>query len=107
MQGDTAGIGGHRLPGPSDQDGSAGGDTPRVRPPSWPARCVGALLGCATAVIGLLHFLGAGTVLGAFLLWPLTRAGALGVLMAGARRLAALERARRTVFLGDRFPERY
>ncbi|WP_406139123.1 hypothetical protein OH828_17245 [Streptomyces anulatus] len=27
--------------------------------------------------------------------------------MAGARRLAALERARRTVFFGDRFPERY
>lgn len=107
VQGDTAGISGHRLPGPSDQGGSGEGDTSHVRPPSWPARGAGALLCCATAVLGLLYFLGAGTFLGAFLLWPLTRAGALGVLTAGARRLAALERTRRTVFFGDRFPERY
>jgi signal transduction histidine kinase len=65
------------------------------------------LLGCATAWLGFLYFLGVGIALGAFLLWPLTRAGALDVLMAGARRLTVLERVRRSAFFGDRFPEHY
>ncbi|MEU0270241.1 sensor histidine kinase [Streptomyces sp. NPDC006307] len=46
-------------------------------------------------------------MLGPFLLWPLTRTNALGVLVTAARRLAGLERVRRAVFFGDRFPEHY
>ncbi|MEU8540332.1 histidine kinase [Streptomyces sp. NPDC048717] len=65
------------------------------------------LLGCGTALTGLVYFLVLGTALGAFLLWPRTRRDALGVLMGGARRLADLERARRSAFFGDRFPEHY
>src|SRR5690606_10810843 len=72
---------------------------------SWPRRSAGVLLGCATALLGSLYFLVTGAALGAFLLWPRTRAHALRALMAGARRLAGLERLRRTVFFGDRFPE--
>ncbi|MET9866279.1 sensor histidine kinase [Streptomyces sp. NPDC006386] len=60
-----------------------------------------------TAWLGFLYFLLVGTALGPFLLWPLTRASALGILMTGARRLTALERTRRAVFFGDRFPEHY
>ncbi|WP_373299531.1 sensor histidine kinase [Streptomyces poonensis] len=97
----------HRLPGP--WDGRNGEDDAAAigRRPSWPLRSVGALLGCATALLGSLHFLLVGTALGPFLLWPLTRTSAFGVLMTGARRLAALERGRRSVFFGDRFPEHY
>nr|WP_043506742.1 sensor histidine kinase [Streptomyces glaucescens] len=58
-------------------------------------------------MLGSLCFLVAGAALGPFLLWPRTRPDALRVLMAGARRLAALERLRRAVFFGDRFPEHY
>ncbi|MET9347609.1 sensor histidine kinase [Streptomyces termitum] len=68
---------------------------------------MGVLLGCATALAGTLYLLVAGTALGPFLLRPRTRPGALKALMAGARRLAALERARRSAFFGDVFPERY
>jgi signal transduction histidine kinase len=60
-----------------------------------------------TALLGFLYFLLVGTALGPFLLWPLTRPGARGVLVAGARRLTALERTRRSVFFGDRFPGHY
>ncbi|WP_324605642.1 sensor histidine kinase [Streptomyces sp. NRRL S-350] len=65
------------------------------------------LIGCLTALFGALHFLAVGIVLGPFLLWPRSRPGALDVLMAGARRLTGLERNRRSVFFGDRFPEHY
>nr|WP_229840248.1 histidine kinase [Streptomyces roseolilacinus] len=58
-------------------------------------------------MLHLLYLLLAGSALGAFLLWPFTRSAALGLLMAGARRLTALERVRRTAFFGDRFPEHY
>ncbi|MEU0403606.1 sensor histidine kinase [Streptomyces sp. NPDC006197] len=68
---------------------------------------VGVLLGCLTALLGGLSFLAAGAVLGPFLLWPRTRPRARRVLVAGARRLAALERSRRSVFFGDRFPGPY
>ncbi|MEW5660565.1 sensor histidine kinase, partial [Streptomyces cinereoruber] len=86
----------------------AGGDwsTATART-AFPSRALGTLLGCATALAGALHFLVAGTVLGPLLLRPRTRPGALRVLAAGARRLTALERARRSVFFGDRFPEHY
>ncbi|MFI9823745.1 sensor histidine kinase [Streptomyces sp. NPDC052013] len=87
--------------------GDAGEDHTTTRPPSWPRRSAGVLLGCATALIGLLYFVLAGTVLGPFLLWPRTRPGALGLLMTGIRRLTVLERARRSAFFGDRFPEQY
>ncbi|MDO0932883.1 sensor histidine kinase [Streptomyces sp. DG2A-72] len=74
---------------------------------SWPRRSAGTLLGCVTGLFDFLHFLVVGTALGPFLLWPLTRAGALGILMTGARRLMVLERRRRAVFFGDVFPGRY
>ncbi|MFE7408918.1 sensor histidine kinase [Streptomyces laurentii] len=94
-----------RRPGAADREAARGEDTPR--PPSWPRRGTGVLLGCGTALIGLAYFLVVGTALGAFLLWPRTRPDALGVLRGGARRLADLERARRSVFFGDLFPEHY
>ncbi|MCX5229141.1 histidine kinase [Streptomyces sp. NBC_00233] len=86
-----------------------GGDGPvtRTTVPSWPRRGLGTLLGCATALLGALYFLVVGTALGPFLLWPHTRAAALGILMAGARRLVTLERVRRSAFFGDLFPEHY
>jgi len=111
VQGDSAGSSTHHLPSPLPshlgQADSGEDDATPVRSPSWPSRSVGALLGCATALLGFLYFLGVGVALGPFLLWPFTRAGALGILMSGARRLTALERARRSVFFGDRFPEHY
>ncbi|MGP3999364.1 sensor histidine kinase [Streptomyces sp. 8N706] len=107
MQGDSAGISTHHFAGPMSQDDSGEDVVAAVRTPSWPRRSLGALLGCATALFSFSYFLLVGTALGSFLLWPLTRPSALSVLMAGARRLTALERARRSVFFGDRFPERY
>lgn len=65
----------------------------------------GALLGCVTALAGLVHFTVAGALLGAFLLWPRTRDRARSLLVAGARRLTRIERWRRSVFFHDRFPE--
>ncbi|MGP3976438.1 sensor histidine kinase [Streptomyces sp. 8N114] len=78
-----------------------------TRPPSWPYRSFGVLLGCATALLGSGYFVLVGTALGPFLLWPFTRSSALGILMAGVRGLTALERTRRSAFFGDRFPEHY
>ncbi|MCX5410746.1 sensor histidine kinase [Streptomyces sp. NBC_00059] len=77
------------------------------RTSSWSRRVLGTILGCATALAGFLYFLVAGAALSPFLLWPLTRARALGVLTAGALRLTGVERARRSFFFDDRFPERY
>ncbi|MFF1375893.1 sensor histidine kinase [Streptomyces sp. NPDC058308] len=68
-------------------------------------RVCGVLVGCLTALLGLLYFAGAGAGLGAFLLWPRTRAHAHALLAAGARRLTALERWRRSLFFHDVFPE--
>ncbi|MFF8839262.1 sensor histidine kinase [Streptomyces sp. NPDC015130] len=79
--------------------------TPTI--PSWPRRALGTLVGCATALAGALYFLVVGVSLGPFLLWPRTRADALRILMAGTRRLVALERVRRSAFFGDLFPEHY
>ncbi|MCZ0981556.1 hypothetical protein O1L60_28620 [Streptomyces diastatochromogenes] len=61
-------------------------------------RFVGVLLGCLSSLLLLVS----GAVLGPFLLWPRARPA----LMAWARRLADLERGRRSVFFGDRFPAR-
>lgn len=72
-----------------------------------PLRAAGVLLGCLTSLLGLLYFATAGTLLGAVLLWPRTRRRAFVVLTAGARRLTTLERWRRSVFFGDRFPARH
>ncbi|WP_342342129.1 sensor histidine kinase [Streptomyces prasinopilosus] len=96
-------------PGPAGVLGAADPGTGRsaAPPPRLRRRVPGVLLGCATALLGALHFLVVGAVLGPFLLWPRTRPHALRALMAGARRLAALERLRRSVFFGDRFPEHY
>ncbi|WP_434094351.1 sensor histidine kinase [Streptomyces erythrochromogenes] len=82
-------------------------DRAATRRPPWPRRWLGVLLGCGTALAGLAYFLVAGIALGPFLLWPRTRPDALGILSGGAHRLAALERARRSVFFGDRFPDAY
>ncbi|MFF8616632.1 sensor histidine kinase [Streptomyces sp. NPDC015350] len=67
-------------------------------------RAAGTLLGCCTALAGLLHFAVVGVLTGPFLLWPRTRRRARTVLSAGARRLVELERGRRGFFFGDRFP---
>ncbi|MEU5772338.1 sensor histidine kinase [Streptomyces venezuelae] len=68
-------------------------------------RVAGVLVGCLTALLGLLYFVVAGAALGAFLLWPRTRVRAHALLAAGARRLTALERGRRSLFFHDVFPE--
>ncbi|MFF1272490.1 sensor histidine kinase [Streptomyces marokkonensis] len=107
MQEDPAGITAPHLPRPAGQQDPGEGDATEVLPTSRTRRCAGTFLGCATALLGSLYFLVAGTVLGPFLLWPLTRTSALRILMTGARRLTTLERSRRAVFFGDRFPEHY
>ncbi|MGX5213860.1 sensor histidine kinase [Streptomyces violaceus] len=106
MQGDSAGVTAHHLPGSLGQDDSGEGDA-AILPASWPRRCAGTFLGCVTALLGFLYFLVVGTVLGPFLLWPPTRTSALSIVVTGARRLTTLERIRRAVFFGDRFPEHY
>ncbi|WP_405694926.1 sensor histidine kinase [Streptomyces coelicoflavus] len=83
-----------------------GGETTADPSPALPLRVAGVLLGCPTALLGLLYFVVAGTLLGPALLWPRTRRRAFVVLTAGARRLTALERRRRSAFFGDRFPAR-
>ncbi|MEU4884589.1 sensor histidine kinase [Streptomyces althioticus] len=83
-----------------------GGEPTATPTPALPMRAAGVLLGCLTALLGLLYFVVAGTPLGPLLLWPRTRRRAFVVLTAGARRLTALERWRRSVFFGDRFPDR-
>jgi signal transduction histidine kinase len=107
VQGDPAGKTTHHLPRSQGQDDSGEGDVEGTLPTNWPRRSAGTFLGCVTALFGLLYFLVVGTALGPFLLWPLTRNPARGSLMAGARRLTALERVRRSVFFGDRFPRHY
>ncbi|WP_435857932.1 sensor histidine kinase [Streptomyces tendae] len=83
------------------------GGEPAARPaPALPLRAAGVLLGCLTAVLGLLYFVVAGVPLGPLLLWPRTRRPAFVVLTSGARRLTALERWRRSVLFGDSFPDR-
>ncbi|MFE4393939.1 MULTISPECIES: sensor histidine kinase [Streptomycetaceae] len=74
---------------------------------SWPRRATGVLLGCPSAALSALYLLLAAAVLGPFLLWPRTRPYAVPGLLSGVRRLAALERARRSAFFGDRFPRHY
>ncbi|MFJ8044836.1 sensor histidine kinase [Kitasatospora sp. NPDC096147] len=54
-----------------------------------------------------LYLVLAGLLLGPFLLWPRTRGSASTRLYAGVRRLVALERARRSAFFGDGFPDHY
>ncbi|MFD3659773.1 sensor histidine kinase [Streptomyces sp. NPDC058659] len=83
------------------------GDTRRDTVPGSARRLAGSLLGCPTALLSVLFFLVSGVALGPFLLWPRTRPRAREVLTAGARRLAALERSRRSAFFGDRFPGPY
>ncbi|MFI0789864.1 sensor histidine kinase [Streptomyces lydicus] len=71
-----------------------------------PRRIIGVLLGCCTGAVGLLYIATAGTALGPLLLWPRTRRCALLALSAGARRLAAVEHRRRSIWFGDHFPAR-
>jgi signal transduction histidine kinase len=99
------GPGPGRRPG-EDRPGEDEAPAPTTTP-SWWRRALGTLLGCVTALVAALFFLVVGVALGPFLLRPPTRAAALEVLMAGARRLVTVERARRSAFFGDRFPEPY
>ncbi|MEU9047994.1 MULTISPECIES: sensor histidine kinase [unclassified Kitasatospora] len=106
MRGDSAGAGSHPPTGFAGGQGAAEDET-ATRAPSWSRRSLGVLIGCLTAVLGALYLLVVGTVLGPFLLWPRSRPNALEIVMAGARRLTALERNRRSAFFDDRFPEHY
>ncbi|QDI73438.1 two-component sensor histidine kinase [Streptomyces calvus] len=94
------------LPTASGTAAPGGDPPPTPTPTPLPRRAAGVLLGCLTALLGLLYFAVGGALLGAPLLWPRTRRRALVVLTAGARRLTALERRRRSFFFGDRFPDR-
>ncbi|MGW5869118.1 sensor histidine kinase [Streptomyces sp. NPDC055239] len=85
----------------------AGTDGTDRLPSTLLLRGTGVLVSCFTALLGLLYFVLAGAVLGAFLLWPRTRRRAHALLTAGARRLTALERRRRSVFFHDSFPEHH
>ncbi|WP_425470427.1 sensor histidine kinase [Streptomyces diacarni] len=75
--------------------------------PTLPRRTVGVLAGCVTALPGLLYLVLAGVLLGPLLLWPRTRGRAVATFAAGARRLAAVERRRRSLFFADRFPDHH
>ncbi|MBZ6140598.1 MULTISPECIES: sensor histidine kinase [Streptomyces] len=83
-----------------------GGGGTATSVPALPRRAAGVLLSCPTALLGLAYFVVVGAPLGPLLLWPRTRRRAFAVLTAGAGRLTALERRRRSVFFGDRFPDR-
>ncbi|OKJ02979.1 sensor histidine kinase [Kitasatospora sp. CB01950] len=67
---------------------------------SVPRRAVGGLLGVLTAPVAALYLVLVGAVLGP---WPRARRAFHG----GVARLAGLERARRAVWFGDRFPAHY
>ncbi|WP_407547498.1 histidine kinase [Streptomyces sp. Pv4-95] len=106
MRGDRAGTETDRPPSmlaPRPEDGNA----PAAKSAPRLLRAVGVLLGCFTAVLGLLYFIVAGAVLGAFLLWPHTRGRAYTVLSEGARRLTVLDRSRRSAFFHDTFPDHH
>ncbi|MCX4733753.1 sensor histidine kinase [Streptomyces sp. NBC_01363] len=103
MQGDSAdGTTGH-PPGLPDQRRDGTG-APVAHPRPWLRRAAGALLGCCTALTGLLYFAVPGGLSLPFVLCPRTRLRALALLSAGARGLTGLERLRRSVFFGDVFP---
>ncbi|MGW1408903.1 sensor histidine kinase [Streptomyces sp. NPDC002403] len=103
MEGDFAdGATGH-VPGRIGPWHEETGDAV-AHPYPWPRRAAGALLGCFTALAGLLYFAVVGALSLPFALWPRTRPRALALLSAGARRLTGLERVRRSVFHGDVFP---
>ncbi|WNE94142.1 sensor histidine kinase [Streptomyces luomodiensis] len=107
MQGDLTNIATHGLlPGSSGQS-SAQGAVTAARAPSWPRKIPGMLVGCCTALLGCVYLLIVGLAVAVFLPWPRTRSRALAVLMSGARRITALDRGRRFIFFGDRFPEHY
>jgi signal transduction histidine kinase len=105
VQGDSADFTTRSLPtalGPAQP----GGEPPATPRAALPRRVAGLLFGCLTALLELLYFVVVGTLLGPLLLWPRTRRHAFVALIAGARRLTGLERRRRSVFYGDRFPDR-
>ncbi len=105
MQGDSTGV--TIQPLPTAPGTALPGGEPAAKPaPALPLRAAGVFLGCLTALLGLLYFAVVGVPLGPLLLWPRTRRRAFVVLTAGARRLTALERWRRSVFFGDSFPDR-
>ncbi|MFI9785521.1 sensor histidine kinase [Kitasatospora sp. NPDC051984] len=78
-----------------------------VAPAPWPRRALGGLLGVLTAPPAALYLVLAGALLGPLLPWPRIGPRARAALQGGAVRLAAVERARRAVWFGDRFPVHY
>ncbi|WP_432057617.1 sensor histidine kinase [Streptomyces sp. bgisy022] len=106
MRHPSAGVG---VLGGTDRGAGTGRNATVPSPPLRRRALVvaGVLLGCVTALIVLVHFLVVGAVLGPLLLWSRSRPWALRRVTAGARRTAALERLRRSVFFGDRFPGTY
>ncbi|MFJ9406692.1 sensor histidine kinase [Streptomyces sp. NPDC101393] len=108
MQGNRTGAEIHRLPSRSEPRPESGG-APVSATASAPRllKAAGVLLGCFTALLGLLYFILAGAALGAFLLWPHTQGRACTALCAGARRLTELDRARRSAFFHDTFPDHH
>ncbi|MFF0296272.1 sensor histidine kinase [Kitasatospora sp. NPDC004614] len=78
-----------------------------VAPAPWPRRALGGLLGVLTAPPAALYLVLAGALLGPLLPWPGIGPRARAALQGGAVRLAAVERARRAVWFGDRFPVHY
>ncbi|MFJ8630159.1 sensor histidine kinase [Streptomyces sp. NPDC093568] len=104
MQGDSEVTTQHHPGGLGPEPSS--GEVPSTPSPALPLRATGVLLGCFTALTALLYFCTVGSVLGPLLLWPRTRRHAFIALTAGARRLTSLERRRRSLFFGDRFPDR-
>ncbi|MFJ5228198.1 sensor histidine kinase [Streptomyces sp. NPDC088400] len=105
MQSDSADI--TTQPLPAALEPMHPGGEPLSKPfPALLLRAAGLVLGCPTALLGLLYFAVVGPLLGPLLLWPRTRRHALVVLTTGARRLTALERRRRSFFFGDRLPDR-
>ncbi|MGP3926769.1 histidine kinase [Streptomyces sp. 8N616] len=97
-------IGVPHLPPDADtgEDGGAATDAP-----SYLRRAGGLLLGIGTAFLSFPFILAVGAVLSPVLLWPRTRDRALQSLISVARRLANLERWRRSTFFGDHFPPDY
>lgn len=67
----------------------------------WLRRTVGILLGAATALVDLGYLVCAGLLFLLAALHPRTRAVAVRVILAGARRLARWQRWRLAVFVGD------
>ncbi|MEI5101995.1 sensor histidine kinase [Streptomyces sp. PmtG] len=89
---------------PARAEASATADPGPGTPAPLTRQAAGLLLGIPTSLLAGLYFLTVGLALAPALLWPRTRPAARRALAAGAGRLTALERRRRSAFFGDSFP---